>query len=261
MAALALGACGGGERQDAGAPSGAFRVDVTRASFPARQGLAEAATLRLDVRNTGRRAVPDLAVTVETARVGAGRRRAAAREGAAAATGAGGGATGGFGIRAAAPGLADDGRPVWLLDAEPAGGHTAYVGTWAFGPLPRRGDAQRPLRPHARTARPLPRALAGRPGAGGRRAAPARRAHARGLRGHDHRGPGAVAGRARRAGGPRALSVGAPGRAPGGVPRALRGRAPGPAPVGAPGGRSAGAERSGRPAPPPVAPGRTVRRR
>ena len=153
-AAVALGACGGGERQDAGAPTGTFRVDVTRASFPARQGLAEAATLRLDVRNTGRRAVPDLAVTVETARVGAGRRRATAGEGAGGGTtgGVGSGATGGFAVRAAAPGLADAGRPVWLLDAEPEGGHTAYVGTWAFGPLPRR--ATRSIRFGLTPARP-----------------------------------------------------------------------------------------------------------
>jgi len=67
LAAGALAACGGGERQDAGAPSGAFAVDVTRASFPARQSLARHSMLRLVVRNTGDRDVPDLAVTVATA--------------------------------------------------------------------------------------------------------------------------------------------------------------------------------------------------
>ena len=60
------GGCGGGERQDADAPSGAFSLDVTDASFPEAQRVAEASTLRLDVANTGDRAVPDLAVTVET---------------------------------------------------------------------------------------------------------------------------------------------------------------------------------------------------
>ena len=110
--------------------------------------------MRLDVRNTGRRAVPDLAVTVETARVGAGRSRAAAGEDAGGGT-AGGGAAGRpeaspCGRRR--PALADAGRPVWVLDAEPAGGHTAYVGTWAFGPLPRR--ATRSIRFGLTPARP-----------------------------------------------------------------------------------------------------------
>ncbi|HWT26244.1 MAG TPA: hypothetical protein VN213_22235, partial [Solirubrobacteraceae bacterium] len=62
VVAVAVAGCGGGERQDAGAPSGEFALDVTRASFPGRQTLAELAVLRLDVRNAGRRTVPDLAV-------------------------------------------------------------------------------------------------------------------------------------------------------------------------------------------------------
>jgi hypothetical protein len=114
---LAAAACGGGERQDAGAPSGGFGIAVTRASFPARQSLAQAATLRLDVRNTGARAVPDLAVTVETR---------PARPGAVA---------GAFATALGGEGLADASRPVWVLDEGPSGGRTAYVNTWAFGRL------------------------------------------------------------------------------------------------------------------------------
>jgi hypothetical protein len=118
LAAGALAACGGGERQDAGAPSGAFAVDVTRASFPARQSLARHSTLRLVVRNTGDRDVPDLAVTVATAPARAGQAPSA------------------FGTRIAGADLADATRPVWVLDRGPQGGDTAYVDTWAFGGLP-----------------------------------------------------------------------------------------------------------------------------
>ena len=119
-AALAALGCGGDERQDADAPTGEFGLDVTRASFSARQSLAQPVVLRLDVRNTGRRTVPDLAVTVETA----GRRRAGA-------------GTAAFGTAVAGEDLADRTRPVWILDQRPAGGDTAYAGTWALGPLGR----------------------------------------------------------------------------------------------------------------------------
>ena len=62
---MLAGGCGG-ERQDADAPTGTFNLDVTDASFPAEQRVAEPSTMRLDVANTGDREVPDLAVTVET---------------------------------------------------------------------------------------------------------------------------------------------------------------------------------------------------
>src|SRR5918998_938622 len=66
-ATLGLAAAGcGEERQDADAPRGAFNLDVTEASFPARQRIAEPATLRLEIANPGERDVPDVAVTVET---------------------------------------------------------------------------------------------------------------------------------------------------------------------------------------------------
>jgi hypothetical protein len=112
--------CGGDERQDADAPTGEFGLDVTRASFPARQSLAQPAVLRLAVRNTGHRAVPDLSVTVATA-----------------ARGHVGADTPAFGTAVVGEGLADRTRPVWILDDGPAGGDTAYAGTWALGPLAR----------------------------------------------------------------------------------------------------------------------------
>jgi hypothetical protein len=134
VALLALAGCGGDERQDAGAPSGEFALEVTRASFPARQTLAEPATLRLDVRNPGTRAVPDLAVVVATEPKRAGTAATA------------------FGTTAAGDGLADARRPVWVLDEGPEGGRTAYGDTWAFGRLAR--GAVRSVRFAVTAARP-----------------------------------------------------------------------------------------------------------
>jgi len=116
LCALAPAGCGG-ERQDAGAPSGAFALAVTDASFPARQRIAEPATLRLEVANTGERDVPELAVTVETE------------------PGTEGQAPASFAQRGDDPALASAARPVWVLDAGPSGGESTYANTWAVGPL------------------------------------------------------------------------------------------------------------------------------
>ena len=40
-----------------------------------------------------------------------------------------------FGRASAQPGLADPDRPVWIVDRGPRGGSSAYVNTWATGPL------------------------------------------------------------------------------------------------------------------------------
>jgi hypothetical protein len=116
LCALAIAGCGE-ERQDADAPSGQFDLDVTDASFPAKQRIAEASTLKLRVENTGDRAVPDLAVTVETA------------------PGQDGQAPVAFGQSSDDPTLAASARPVWVVDEGPSGGTSAYVNTWAVGPL------------------------------------------------------------------------------------------------------------------------------
>jgi hypothetical protein len=117
VAALAIAGAGcGDERQDAGAPSGEFGLDVTDASFPARQHVAEPATLRLRVRNTGDRSVPDLTVTVETSP-------------------GDGGAPVAFAQAVDDPALASSAKPVWILDEGPVGGDSAYTNTWAVGPL------------------------------------------------------------------------------------------------------------------------------
>jgi hypothetical protein len=116
LCALFAGACGD-ERQDADAPSGRFDLDVVDASFPAAQRIAEPTTLKLEIENSGDRAVPDLAVTVETE---------PAQEGQAPVA---------FGQSSDDPTLAASARPVWILDDGPAGGTSAYTNTWAVGPL------------------------------------------------------------------------------------------------------------------------------
>jgi hypothetical protein len=106
VAAVAVGGCGGGKRQDADEPSGAFPVDVVTASFPTKQHLARPERFVIAVRNTGSRTVPNVAVTLSS-----------------------------FAARSEQAGLADSERAVWVIDASPRGGDTAYTNTWALGRL------------------------------------------------------------------------------------------------------------------------------
>lgn len=119
LAALALSGvaagCGGGKRQDADEPSGTFKVAVERASFPQRQRLAEQEELHVVVRNADSRTIPNVVVTITSDDPK--------------------NPTGGFTTRSQQAGLADPRRPIWIVDAGPTGGGTAYVGTWALGPL------------------------------------------------------------------------------------------------------------------------------
>ena len=117
---LALVGCGGGERQDENEPEGNFPVEVVRASFPDQQKLAKSSDMIVTVRNAGDKTIPDIAVTVN-----------------------------GFDKRKKDPDLADPTRPVFAVngvqvqiagfpeakDASPRGCDTAYVNTWACGPL------------------------------------------------------------------------------------------------------------------------------
>ncbi len=117
-AASVAGATGcGAESQDANEPEGTFRVEVVDASFPARQSIADPATMRIRVRNPDSKTLPNVAVTVETkgARPGDGPFAFAQSD--------------------ADPRLADPNRPVWVLDREPRGGTSAYANTWSLGRL------------------------------------------------------------------------------------------------------------------------------
>jgi hypothetical protein len=121
LAGSLLGGCGG-TSQDAGEPSGSFPIQILRVSFPRRQAIPSGTRLALTVRNVGPRTIPNLAVTVDS-----------------------------FSYTSPYPGLADPKRPVWIIDEgpgarpvrsaesarlDPAGaGQTAYVNTWALGPL------------------------------------------------------------------------------------------------------------------------------
>lgn len=129
---MRLGACGvcvallaagcGAARQDAHEPKGNFSVRIVKASFPARQSVARPTRLELQVRNTGARTMPNVAVSVDS-----------------------------FQYTENYPELADNKRPVWVIEqgpgaianppiktqtvSPPGGAQTAYVNTWALGPL------------------------------------------------------------------------------------------------------------------------------
>jgi hypothetical protein len=126
LVALSLAACGGESSSDANEAAGAYPVKVVSAEFPAKQRLGETTLLRIGVRNTGRRALPALTVTIS---VGGEEGRNSSLP---------------FGYRDPAPGLAQPDRPVWALSAgypkangsfERAGAETASPKTFDFGPL------------------------------------------------------------------------------------------------------------------------------
>jgi hypothetical protein len=120
--ALLASGCGESER-DAQEPKGTYAVEVLRASFPRRQAVARDTRLELVVRNAGSRTIPNLAATVDS-----------------------------FYYRSDYPRLAVSKRPIWIVNTGPGavanppveseqvnphgGGETAFVNTWALGPLP-----------------------------------------------------------------------------------------------------------------------------
>lgn len=122
LSAALAGGCGGGGRQDAGEPDRAFTVTIAHASFPAHQSIVRPAKMTIAVRNASDATMPNVAVTVDS-----------------------------FDYTSHYPGLADDKKPIWVLEtgpgavpkervqseeiSPPGGGQTAYVNTWALGPL------------------------------------------------------------------------------------------------------------------------------
>jgi hypothetical protein len=116
LAGLALAGCGS-ERQDEDEPEGEFTLEVVDASFPARQTTAQRAVMRLSVRNTDDRNLPNLAVTIDTEAPGGGETASA------------------FGQASSDTRLADPDQPVWIVDRGPEGGDTAATNTWAVGPV------------------------------------------------------------------------------------------------------------------------------
>ena len=109
---MLVAGCGGGDRQDKDEKAGSYEVQVVDAKFPAKQTLAKQVEFSVQVKNTGREDVPNIAVTLDS-----------------------------FAARSDQPGLADPERPVWIIDSGPRGGTTAYTNTWALGAL-RPGEMQ-----------------------------------------------------------------------------------------------------------------------
>jgi hypothetical protein len=120
-AGLIASGCGG-TRQDAHEASGTFTLQLVKASFPAGQAVARPASLELVVRNGGSKTAPNVAVTLDS-----------------------------FYYNSTYPELASRQRPIWVIEkgpgeipeppvqseavSPPGGGQTAYVNTWALGPL------------------------------------------------------------------------------------------------------------------------------
>ncbi len=123
VALVALAGCGGGSRQDANEKAATYQMQVVAAHFPAKQAIARQTKMVLLVRNTGTTTVPNVAITVNS-----------------------------FNYASNYPELAADKRPIWVIEqgpgaiakppvesqevSPPGGGQTAYVNTWALGPLP-----------------------------------------------------------------------------------------------------------------------------
>lgn len=62
---LALGGCGGGERQDANAPSGTWKVSVLEWHFPKDQPLGTPQNFTIKVRNDDSKTIPQLILTID----------------------------------------------------------------------------------------------------------------------------------------------------------------------------------------------------
>jgi hypothetical protein len=123
--AAMLAACGG-ESSDANEQAGTYDVRVTEAAFPSEQRLGQTSLMRLGVRNTGRKTLPALTVTVSIA----------GKEGQTSSLP--------FGIRDPTPGLAQPDRPVWVLSegyprlagsSSPGGASSSNRKTFVLGPL------------------------------------------------------------------------------------------------------------------------------
>ena len=135
LLAASVSGCGGGEPQDANEPTGNYEVAISKASFPRKQGLGETSQLKITVQNVGQDEIPDITMTVD-----------------------------GLNYRTTEPGVADPVRPVWVINAGPINGTTAYVNTWALGPLA--AGAERSFIWSLSATQPGTRTLAYRAGAG-----------------------------------------------------------------------------------------------
>lgn len=126
MAVAALLAACGEASSDSNEHAGTYRVDVTEAGFPTEQKLGQTSLLQLGIRNSGKKTLPALTVTITIA----------GKEGTDSSLP--------FGIRDPQVGLAQSDRPVWVLaqsyprlvgSSEPGGATTSNRKTFSFGEL------------------------------------------------------------------------------------------------------------------------------
>jgi hypothetical protein len=125
--------CGGttvkGAPQDTDEKAGDYPVSIEEVSFPLQQQLAQTSTMRVVVRNAGDARIPDIVVTVQCRKPK-------------------GGQDGSFDRQVAGQGQADKNRPTFVIDQipgstrpasrqnlDPLERSTAYVNTYALGPL------------------------------------------------------------------------------------------------------------------------------
>lgn len=122
---MLLAACGESS-SDSNEVTGNYRVDVTEASFPTKQHLGQTTLLDLGIRNSSKKTIPALTVTITIA----GKR--------------GSESSLPFGVHDPQAGLAQADRPVWVLaqsyprlvdSDEPGGATTSNRKTFDFGPL------------------------------------------------------------------------------------------------------------------------------
>lgn len=123
--AVLVAACGESS-SDSGERAGTYEMAVTEASFPSHQVVGQTSLMKIAVKNTGKKTVPALTVTVNVeGKQGEGARIP-------------------FAVRDPQTGLAGPDRPVWVLAATyprlagsstAGGGETTNAKTYSFGPL------------------------------------------------------------------------------------------------------------------------------
>jgi hypothetical protein len=123
--AVLLAACGGSS-SDSNQTAGNYQVKVTGASFPGDQVVGQTSLMKIDVRNTGKKIIPTLTVTVNIEGKEGERARIP------------------FAVHDPEKGLANGDRPVWVLSATyprvggssaPGGAETSTPKTYSFGEI------------------------------------------------------------------------------------------------------------------------------
>jgi hypothetical protein len=121
-AAFVASGCGGGVEQSHGEAKRSYQMRIAAASFPAKQSMARPTEMSVRVSNESARTVPNVAISVDS-----------------------------FSYVEKHAELAANKRPVWVVEhgpgapaklpvqsqavSPPGGAQTAYVNTWALGPL------------------------------------------------------------------------------------------------------------------------------